>query len=95
MSPDAQDIISKLCQVDPAHRLGNLSGGAKDVKKHPWFKDIDFEKLYRRELEAPIKPHLSGPADTRNFDYYEDEPHRKSRDEGSVVKKHDHMFTGF
>lgn len=95
MSADAQDLIGKLCQVDQSHRLGNLSGGAKDVRNHPWFKNIDFDKLYKREIDAPIKPQLSGPADTRNFDYYEDEPVRKSRDETSTVKKHDHMFSGF
>lgn len=81
--------------MDPSRRLGNLRGGAQDVKHHPWFRDIDFEKLYRRELEAPIKPTLSGPADTRNFDYYEDEAVRKSQNEGSVVKKQDHLFAGF
>jgi len=81
--------------VNPAQRLGNQRGGAKDVKNHPWFKDIDFEKLYKRELEAPIRPHLSGPADTRNFDYYDDTPVRKSRDESTTIKKHDHMFAGF
>jgi len=95
LSPDAKDIIHRLCQVDPTRRLGNLRGGAQDVKNHPWFRDIDFDKLYRRELVAPLSPTLSGPGDTRNFDYYEDEAVRKSTSEGSVVKKHDHMFAGF
>lgn len=58
MSPDAKDLVGKLCEVDPARRLGNMRGGAGDVKSHPWFKDIDFDKLYRREITGPIMPQL-------------------------------------
>lgn len=31
-------------------------GGADEIKEHPFFRCIDFEKLYRREIEAPWKP---------------------------------------
>ncbi len=73
MSHDARDLISGLCTVDTSKRLGNISGGAARVKAHPWFANIDWDKLYRREVHGPIVPHLRGPADTRNFDEYEPE----------------------
>lgn len=95
MSPDAKDIVAKLCDVNPGKRLGNLNGGAKDVKAHPWFKDIDWTKLYNRELEAPIKPHLSSAADTRNFENYEDEPRRKTVYTADLQKKYDSHFASF
>lgn len=60
MSADAKDIVSKFCEVDPAKRLGNTRGGVSDVKSHPWFKNIDFDKLYRRESKGPIIPQLKG-----------------------------------
>lgn len=60
MPPDARDLVCKLCEVNPTKRLGNLAGGASDVKAQPWFKDIDWEKLYRREIQGPIIPRLSG-----------------------------------
>ena len=60
MSEEAKDIVSKLCEVDPAKRLGNLRGRAADVKAHPWFKEIDFQKLYKREMKGPIIPQLKG-----------------------------------
>lgn len=60
MSTDAKDLIAKLCEVDPTKRLGNLKGRASDVKSHPWFKDIDWVKLYKREMKGPIIPQLKG-----------------------------------
>lgn len=95
MSADAKDIVSKLCEVTPGKRLGNLSGGAKDVKSHPWFKKIDWVKLYNRELEAPIKPHLSSATDTRNFEIYDDEQKRKTVYTPDLQKKYDNCFSSF
>ncbi|KAI8931359.1 hypothetical protein NX059_012536 [Plenodomus lindquistii] len=77
MSSSARDLISGLCTVDTSKRLGNISGGASRVKSHPWFQNIDWVKLYNREVQGPIVPHLRGPADTRNFDEYEPESSRR------------------
>lgn len=95
MSPDAKDIISKLCHVHPSRRLGNLRGGAADVKNHPWFKDIDWERMYNRQLEAPIKPHVSCSTDTRNFEDYDNEPERRVAYSTDMRKKYDHCFESF
>lgn len=95
MSADAKDIIGKLCEVHPSKRLGNLRGGAADIKSHPWFKDIDWEKMYNRELDPPIKPHVSSPTDTRNFEDYDDEPERRTVYTPDMRKKYDSHFDGF
>lgn len=95
MSPDAKDIVGKLCQLTPGKRLGNLNGGARDIKSHLWFKDINWDKLYNRELDAPIKPHLSSAADTRNFESYEDEPRRRTVYTQDLQKKYDSSFGSF
>ena len=60
MSADAKDLVSKLCEVDPSKRLGNLKGRASEVRNHVWFKDIDWTKLYKREMKGPIIPQLKG-----------------------------------
>lgn len=73
MSENARDIIGRLCTVDVSKRLGNINGGAAAVKSHPWFKDIDWNALYHRQMKGPIIPHLRAPDDTRNFDDYDDE----------------------
>ncbi|KAG8375699.1 hypothetical protein BUALT_Bualt10G0127700 [Buddleja alternifolia] len=62
LSPEAKDLICRLlCDVE--HRLG--TGGAAQIKAHPWFTDIDWDKLY--EMEAAFKPEVNGELDTQNF----------------------------
>jgi hypothetical protein len=77
MSADARDLIGGLCNVDVTKRLGNVQGGASTVKKHPWFKDIDWDAMYHRRAQGPIVPHLRSNDDTRNFDEYDAEPVHK------------------
>ena len=36
-------------------RLGS-KGDVNDVISHPWFADIDFDALFRREIVPPYKP---------------------------------------
>lgn len=95
MSPDARDLISGLCTVDTSKRLGNISGGAQRVKSHPWFAKIDWEKLYNREVNGPIVPHLRGPADTRNFDEYEPESDRREPYTKELSDKWEEFFKDF
>jgi len=51
-SEEAKDLISKLLQKDPTQRLKT----SEEVKKHPWFQPMDFEKLLRKEIEPPFSP---------------------------------------
>lgn len=95
MSENARDIISGLCTVDVAKRLGNISGGASTVKAHPWFKGIDWDAVYYRKGQGPIVPHLSGPADARNFDEYEAEPRAKDQYTKELAEKYDWNFRDF
>jgi len=54
---DARDLIIKLLQAEPSHRLGNLAGRADDIKDHPFFKKtIDFTELYEKKINAPWIP---------------------------------------
>lgn len=68
LSEDAQSILSGLLQKDPSQRLGGGPKDSNDVIAHPFFKPIDFKKLYNRELEPPFKPQIKGEEDTSNFD---------------------------
>ncbi|KAH9881141.1 hypothetical protein J1614_001636 [Plenodomus biglobosus] len=95
MSPAARDLISGLCTVDTSKRLGNISGGASRVKSHEWFRNIDWDKLYNREVQGPIVPHLRGPADTRNFDEYEDESDRRDPYTKELSDRWEDMFKDF
>jgi serine/threonine protein kinase len=67
-SPEARDLIRGLLMRDPTQRLGCRAGGVEDIKRHPFFRTIDWEKLERKELEAPFKPTVSSDTDITNFD---------------------------
>jgi serine/threonine protein kinase len=71
--PNAKDLIRKLLAADRTRRLGNLKGGAADVKNHKWFKGVDWEALYHKRVPAPIIPEVEHEGDTSHFEKY-DEP---------------------
>lgn len=52
---------------DPKKRLG-AAIDFEEVKKHPWFSDIDWDKLSRKEIEPPFRPQVQGDKWLANFD---------------------------
>lgn len=70
-SKEVRDIVKKLLVANAAKRLGTLKGGPSDVKKHPWFKDLDWEALKSKGLRAPYVPKLKSIEDTSCFDDYD------------------------
>ncbi|XP_012697763.2 serine/threonine-protein kinase LATS2 [Clupea harengus] len=69
LSPEAVDIISRLC-CSAEDRLG--SNGAGEIKAHPFFNQMDFSSNLRQQ-PAPYRPKISHPMDTSNFDPVEEE----------------------
>ncbi|KAF9971474.1 hypothetical protein BGZ73_005592 [Actinomortierella ambigua] len=68
IDPDARSFISGLLERDPRRRLGYGSNGARAVKRHPYFKGIDWHKALQRRLPCPYVPELTSEEDLRNFD---------------------------
>ena len=68
--PEAKDIIKRFLTSDRSKRLGNLFGGANDVKSHRWFAGVDWNAVLHRQIRAPIIPVCSHPGDSRNFESY-------------------------
>jgi len=59
-----KSFIEKLMNPDPSKRLGMLKGGVADLISDPWFKDIDFDELSQKKIEAPwIPPEDKPPSD--------------------------------
>lgn len=67
------DLITGLLQVDLTRRLGNMHGGADDVKKRRYFKDINWDRLILQQEISPYIPMVNGPGDASNFDTYPEE----------------------
>ncbi|KAN0060655.1 cytochrome c oxidase subunit 1 [Thecaphora frezii] len=67
----SRDLIRSLLTADRSRRLGNLRGGAHDVKNHVWFHGVDWAQLERRNIRPPIVPLNTRAGDTSNFSKYE------------------------
>ncbi|KAH7439853.1 hypothetical protein KP509_04G079200 [Ceratopteris richardii] len=67
LSAEAKDLMRRLlCDVD--NRLGTR--GANEVKAHPWFQGIQWDKLY--DMEAAYIPEVKDELDTQNFEKFEE-----------------------
>ena len=68
LSPDARDLLTRLLRKDPRKRLGACMPKDMDtIKKHRFFRKIDWKKLELREIEPPIKPLITNPELAENF----------------------------
>uniref|UniRef100_A0A7N0TV32 non-specific serine/threonine protein kinase n=1 Tax=Kalanchoe fedtschenkoi TaxID=63787 RepID=A0A7N0TV32_KALFE len=83
LSSEAKDLISKLL-CDVAQRLGTL--GADEIKAHPWFNGIEWDKLYL--MDAAFIPEVTDDLDTQNFEKFdESESHPQTSSKSGPWRK--------
>ncbi|XP_056397533.1 microtubule-associated serine/threonine-protein kinase 4 isoform X4 [Hyla sarda] len=75
--PDAQDLITLLLRQNPLDRLG--TGGAYEVKQHPFFCALDWNSLLRQKAE--FIPQLESEDDTSYFDTRSEKYHHMETEE--------------
>ncbi|XP_066472496.1 ribosomal protein S6 kinase alpha-2 [Tiliqua scincoides] len=68
LSIEAQSLLRALFKRNPSNRLGAGLDGVEEIKRHPFFATIDWNKLYRKEIKPPFKPAVGRPEDTFHFD---------------------------
>ncbi|XP_003740262.1 cAMP-dependent protein kinase catalytic subunit-like [Galendromus occidentalis] len=44
------DFLRGLFHQKVTERLGVTLGGAKNIKEHPWYRDVDFRQLYHKNI---------------------------------------------
>ncbi|KAI4301077.1 hypothetical protein L6164_034393 [Bauhinia variegata] len=95
LSPEAKDLISKLlCNV--SQRLG--SNGAVEIKAHPFFGGVEWDKLY--QMEAAFIPEVNDELDTQNFEKFEEsdsqsQPSSRSGPWRKMLSSKDINFVGY
>jgi len=71
LSEPCKNLIVALLNRDPTKRLGSKDD-VNDIRGHQFFKDMSWDKLYKKEIEPAYKPKLKEKAetkqDTSNFD---------------------------
>ena len=67
ISDEAKDLIFKMIN-NSSDRLGK--NGAEEIKKHPFFKDVDWDNI--RNTKAPFIPKLKNDYDTKYFEKFDE-----------------------
>lgn len=78
MDAVAKDLVKKLLVLDRTKRIGNQKNGTDDIKKHRWFKHLDWDEVFARKLRPPIVPRIAFEGDTSNFDEYPESDFKSS-----------------
>jgi len=64
MSDAAAALVRAVLNRDPELRLET----AAKLRAQPWFADVDFPRLLRKEVRPPFVPAVAGDDDTSNVD---------------------------
>jgi serine/threonine protein kinase len=54
VSKEAAELLLRLLERDPAKRLGGGGRDALEIKEHPYFKDVDWKKIYEKKIKPPF-----------------------------------------
>ncbi|KAL5291832.1 RPS6KA5.2 family protein [Megaselia abdita] len=66
-SPQCRDLINKLLDKNPYTRIGSGKTKSKEIKKHAFFKGINWVKLKNKQYTPAIIPKIKNELDTQNF----------------------------
>lgn len=64
---DGKQFVKGLLNRNPQNRLGSHRG-AVELKEHPFFKNIDWDLLYKKQITPPFKPIVDSDESVANFD---------------------------
>ncbi|KAI8231032.1 hypothetical protein K4K55_006348 [Colletotrichum sp. SAR 10_96] len=67
LSQEGRNFVKGLLNRNPKHRLG-ATDDAEELKRHPFFGDIDWELLAKKLITPPFKPKLTSATDVSYFD---------------------------
>ncbi|KAM1095191.1 hypothetical protein ACFX13_010275 [Malus domestica] len=68
LSSEAHSLLKALLHKDPSKRLGSGPLGSEDIKRHKWFKPINWKKLDARQIQPSFRPEVAGKHCIANFD---------------------------
>ena len=88
ISDIAFDLINKLIEPNCEKRLGYGIMDSIEIKNHVFFKDINWKKVERKEIEPEYKPVLKKPGDVSNFDtIFTDMDPYSYKDRGKLINQ--------
>lgn len=61
-------LLFQLLQKEASKRLGSGPTGSEEIKRHKWFKPINWKKLEAREIQPSFRPEVAGKQCIANFE---------------------------
>ena len=68
MEENAKDLIINLLTIEPDKRLGSGKNGEENIKRHPFFSDVDWDKALNKKLKPPFVPKIEDETDIKYFE---------------------------
>jgi len=93
-SSEAQNLIKRMLRLTPHDRIGCMAAGADDIRKHVWYKGVDFNYLIEKKFKAPWVPEFDDPLDCQYFEEW-DKLERNHDDDLPLTEKEQKAFKGF
>ncbi|CAG0884501.1 unnamed protein product, partial [Cyprideis torosa] len=93
LSPGAQSLLRALFKRVPGNRLGAGPNGILEIKAHPFFASINWDKLFKKEVRPPFQPASANVDDAFYFDF--EFTSRTPRDSPGIPISAKELFRGF
>ncbi|CAJ0578817.1 unnamed protein product, partial [Mesorhabditis spiculigera] len=68
LSSEARDLIKRLLKRHVETRLGAGPEDAEEIKRHEFFRHIDWHQVMTRQMEPPFTPEIRDETDVSLFD---------------------------
>ena len=88
-SDELKDLLKKLLNRDPKNRIGVTN--KEEIKNHPFFSELDWDKLAKKEIEPPInlvqiKENNDDPNEYKHVKFNDLDYNEKNKDYNRVKK---------
>ena len=90
----AKDLVKRLLTADKTKRLGGSveASGAADIRRHKFFRGVDWHALAGLQIEAPIVPQVGSATDTHYFEEYDE---NDDKPPGALTEAEQEQFKEF
>lgn len=88
----AKDIVKRFLALNRSKRFGVSGEGVNDVKRHKFYRGIDWSQLLSGGVPPPWKPSVRSADDTSMFDDY---PEGTEESAPAISEEEQSLFEGF
>ncbi|CAD5233352.1 unnamed protein product [Bursaphelenchus xylophilus] len=95
-SATTKQVLNDFLKKDRSERLG-AKNDLEEIKEHPFFATIDWEKLLKRELKPPFVPKVKNETDTGYIasEFTDVQPNPASLAPNTMIRGQDTEFIDF